>query len=81
MVEILSGGSGGDDTLIAIGGAVGGFVVLCAAVALGVYLKKIKKQKQIVKETKKVDVDAPVTAYGGAQPTAYPPAAPVGSWT
>ena len=81
VVEILSGGSGGDDTLIAIGGAVGGFVVLCAAVALGIYMKKIKKQKQIVKETKKVDVDAPVTAYGGAQPTAYPPAMPVGSWT
>ena len=73
--------SGISALLIPIGGAVGGFVVLCAAVALGVYMKKIKKQKQIVKETKKVDVDAPVTAYGGAQPTAYPPAMPVGSWT
>lgn len=73
VVEILSGASGGDDTLIAIGGAVGGFVALCAIVALVAYLRKINKQKKMIKDTKQVNVGEPVTAYGGAQPTAYPP--------
>ncbi|UPQ97637.1 REJ domain-containing protein [Chloropicon primus] len=73
VVEILSGASGGDDTMIAIGGAVGGFVALCALVALVMYIKKINKQKKMIKDTKQVDVGEPVTAYGGAPPTAYPP--------
>ena len=73
VVEILSGASSGDDTIVAIGGAVGGFVFLCGVVALVMYLKKIKKQKEQIKDTKKVSVDEPVTAYGGATPTAYPP--------
>ena len=59
--------------MIAIGAAVGGFVFLCGILALVMYLKKINKQKKMIKDTKQVDVGADqVTAYGGAQPTAYP---------